>query len=323
MLKNWKRGNPKLSGGTFLPPADNTYDLGSAAKSWRNIYVDTLIYVTSTVMLGDFLPSAAATYDLGSATYPWAEAYIGAATYHLKVAVASNVPTMYGVGAYLRVGDAATTQHSLDNEDDLMVTGDLEVHATFYPNAQTLGGTVTLNSQVFDAGSGNAQINTTGASTLTLQSTQDGADGASLLLRQVSANPANSDALAVIKAEGKDDGGTNRDWGYYQCRISDVQAASYTSEWVWWLRNSTALNLAMTLSGAGVVSPDHSIMFAASQDSAAVADQVSLGGYEISAGHRALAISSEEVVITEALTADRSYPIRINGVTYKMMLVAV
>ena len=68
----------------------------------------------------------------------------------------------------------------------------------------------------------------------------------------------------------------------------------------------------------------YNVMFSVSVDSVAVTDQVSVGGFDISAGHRALAISSEEVVVTEAIGAsDRTLPIRINGATYKMMLVAV
>lgn len=59
-------------------------------------------------------------------------------------------------------------------------------------------------------------------------------------------------------------------------------------------------------------------------DSAAVADTVSLGGYDISAGHRALAISSEEVVAAEVDETKFSHklPVRINGGTYNIMLCA-
>jgi len=65
-------------------------------------------------------------------------------------------------------------------------------------------------------------------------------------------------------------------------------------------------------------------VFATSIDSAAVADQVSVGGYEISAGHRALAISSEEVVVADADETKFSHklPVRINGATYNLMLCA-
>src|SRR3990172_7072974 len=33
-------GAPTISGGAFYPPADNTYDLGSAALSWKDLYLD-------------------------------------------------------------------------------------------------------------------------------------------------------------------------------------------------------------------------------------------------------------------------------------------
>jgi hypothetical protein len=63
-------------------------------------------------------------------------------------------------------------------------------------------------------------------------------------------------------------------------------------------------------------------VFPSSLDSAAVADEVSLGGYEISAGHRALAISSEEAVVAETDETKFSHklPVRINGATYNIML---
>jgi len=69
---------------------------------------------------------------------------------------------------------------------------------------------------------------------------------------------------------------------------------------------------------------NYNLMFPTSIDSAAVADQVSLGGYELSAGHRALAISSEEVVVVEVDETKFSHklPVRINGVTYNIMLCA-
>ncbi len=61
--------SPSVSGGSFLPPADNLFDLGSVAYSWRNLYVDTIIYATSVA--GNWSPSADDTYYLGTATYGW------------------------------------------------------------------------------------------------------------------------------------------------------------------------------------------------------------------------------------------------------------
>ena len=224
---------PQYSGGHFLPPADNLYDLGSAAKSWRNIYFDTAIY--GGAILGDWNPSAPSLYDLGSATAEWQELYLGddggvyigldqdirilnrsttlatnttlagvligtpvtpalpanslivanvtadgdvliavndgghskaglwidsstpvASIYgmplrvqngdtddYILLSVVSNVPTIYGTGAYLRVGDAATQSAGLSSEDDLMVTGKLEVDGQSYLDGNFVTGGAT------------------------------------------------------------------------------------------------------------------------------------------------------------------------------------
>jgi len=189
-------------------------------------------------------------------------------------------------------------------------------------NGLVLDGALTLNGQAFDAGAGSAEINTTGGGHgLTITSTQDGASGASLQLYQNSASPAASDVVGDILFYGEDSVGNKELYGRQRCEITDPTSTSEESAMKWTMVLGGTANLAMTLSGAGVLSPDHSIMFGQSQDSAAVADQVSLGGYEISAGHRALAISSEEVVVAAAAGASDAYlPVRINGVTYKLLL---
>jgi hypothetical protein len=61
--------------------------------------------------------------------------------------------------------------------------------------------------------------------------------------------------------------------------------------------------------------------FTTSTDSAAAADSVKIGGYDIAAGHRALAIGSEEVAVAGiAVASTHKYPVRINGVTYYILL---
>jgi hypothetical protein len=51
---------------------------------------------------------------------------------YFTFATASNIPTIYGTGSYLRIGDAGATGHSLASEDDLMVSGKLEVTGLAY-----------------------------------------------------------------------------------------------------------------------------------------------------------------------------------------------
>lgn len=206
------------------------------------------------------------------------------------------------------------------------ISGVVTAASTLTMPAFTLGGTVALNGQVFDAGSGNARINTTGAGAgFFVYSTNAGAVGAQMFGAIINiGNAAVGDVCLKIVSGGLDDGDTARNYGRFEFQIENVTAAAYAGKMAWYNRLATGWNEAMTLSGAGVLAPDHSILFQQSQDLATVADQVSLGGYEISAGHRALAISSEEVVVTEAIGAsDRTLPVRINGATYKLMLVAV
>jgi len=78
----------------------------------------------------------------------------------------------------------------------------------------------------------------------------------------------------------------------------------------------TSVILGCTLDCAGQF-----VSWTTSLDSTAVADTVSISGYEIGAGHRALAISSEEAVVVAAAGASDAYvPIRYNGTTYKLLL---
>ena len=69
---------------------------------------------------------------------------------YLSIETLSNVPTLKGVGAYLRVGDAATTSHGLASEDDLMVSGKLEVagSAFFDLGISVTGGSISTSSNI-------------------------------------------------------------------------------------------------------------------------------------------------------------------------------
>ncbi|KKK95686.1 hypothetical protein LCGC14_2670300, partial [marine sediment metagenome] len=75
----------------------------------------------------------------------------GDADDYFTFATLTNVPTLYGTGAYLRIGDASFTAHSLNSEDDLMVTGELEVKGITY-----LDGALNLADNLFIAESASA-----------------------------------------------------------------------------------------------------------------------------------------------------------------------
>lgn len=67
-----------------------------------------------------------------------------------------TVTTIKGIaGDYLRIGDAGTTAHSLNSEDDLMVTGDFEVKANAWVDGSlTVASNVSLGNQLQLSGNG-------------------------------------------------------------------------------------------------------------------------------------------------------------------------
>jgi hypothetical protein len=86
----------------------------------------------------------------------------------LTFATVSGIPTIYGTGSYSRFGDASATSHSLASEDDLMVSGKLEVDGGIYDDS-VMGTSLaklitdnTLTMPVMDTNT-NIQILLTGA----------------------------------------------------------------------------------------------------------------------------------------------------------------
>jgi len=123
--------------------------------------------------------------------------------------------------------------------------------------AVTLGGALTLNGQVFDAGSGSAQINTTGANAgLIMTSTQDGATGVLLRAIAVSTSPAVSDLLFQEQVMGKNDNAETITYGTVRFLINSPTDGAEDSKYDIYLYNAGAQNQAMTLSGAGVLAVD-------------------------------------------------------------------
>ena len=123
-----------------------------------------------------------------------------------------------------------------------------------------LGGNMTVTGYAFDAGAGDALINTTGgAKGLLITSTQDGAIGAYLVLYQNSASPAASDIIGNITFKGKDSIGTLMTYGQFYAKIGDPENGSEDVIWEWDGFAAGANNAAMTLSGAGALWLDNTI----------------------------------------------------------------
>jgi len=159
---------------SLISDTDNTDDLGSSSKEWKDLYIDGVAYIDA---VGETLASDTdSTDDLGSSSIAWANLYAdniltvsgnnltlkgaGASDEivlqpdndtddYLTFAAVSNVPVIYGTGAYVSIGDAATTSQSLDAEDDLLVTGDAEVDGAVYVDVagdSDFGANVTVDT---------------------------------------------------------------------------------------------------------------------------------------------------------------------------------
>ncbi|KKL90377.1 hypothetical protein LCGC14_1905360, partial [marine sediment metagenome] len=75
--------------------------------------------------------------------------YVGG-TKFMDISNNGTITTFLGLsGDYFRIGDAGTTDHAINSEDDLMVTGDFEVDGTSYIDGQsTFANHLTLGSGV-------------------------------------------------------------------------------------------------------------------------------------------------------------------------------
>ena len=177
------------------------------------------------------------------------------ATAALRLAGDGTAVTIIGkVGEYLRIGDSAFTSHSLASEDDLMVTGKLEVNGVLYANAMELNSTFTLNNNTFDAGALNFNITTSGSGKgLNLISTFDGFFGPTLGWLHDSPSPAVNDRIGRLISQGKDSNDDTKIYGQFEFRISNVTTGgTQAGRFEMVLLDANTSHLAFTVSSTGL-----------------------------------------------------------------------
>jgi hypothetical protein len=122
--------------GNFIPSKDDSYDLGSSTKEFRNLYIDGIANIDSLI---------ADTADINGGTIDGVTIGVSSACTQLTVDnlrldgnTISNInsgqniillPTGTGITV---IGDAGSTSHSLNTNDDAFVAGKLEVDGTAY-----------------------------------------------------------------------------------------------------------------------------------------------------------------------------------------------
>jgi len=123
--------------------------------------------------------------------------------------------------------------------------------------AATLGGTMTLGGNVFDAGSGSATVNTTGGNAgFLVRSSAASGDGVRYYLSRSSTTLAISDVIGDFYFQGKDADAGWFQWGLIEVELTNVTSGTEAAQLKWNLANAGGSNTAMTLSGAGVLAVD-------------------------------------------------------------------
>jgi len=128
--------------------------------------------------------------------------------------------------------------------------------------AITLNGTLTINSQVFDAGSGDIQINTTkNAGGLIIQATHNNSAGCKLSLKHLASPPEVDDYFGGVQMYAYNSAGTPMlqrmcyIYGIFTNVTNGAEAVNLGFD----LWTGGAANMAMTLTGAGGLSVDADI----------------------------------------------------------------
>ena len=213
----------------LVPLADDTYDIGSSAKKWQDLYLsgditvngdditcdgdltitpsgddvllDSGLTVGSTTQAGDnnlrvegtsaLVGNVTVTGDIavnGGDITSSAALNIkptGDTDDYLTLSTVSHIPTIYGTGAYTRIGDASATAKSLDSEDDLLVTGELECASNLYSGTiefPTDAGAVqaldmALPTSAVDGTEQSISVGTGGNATIRVYSESNGSGG--------------------------------------------------------------------------------------------------------------------------------------------------
>jgi len=139
----------------------------------------------------------------------------------------------------------------------LGVVGGLPAWVNELP-AMTLAGTLTLNGQAFDAGSGDAQVNTTGSARGLLLKGTNATHGPGMIFQQEHTTPDLNSIVGIIRYFAYDHAGPPVLQTIAQMEVIHSNIGNGTEEviWKWTSFAAGAANLAMTLSGAGEVAGD-------------------------------------------------------------------
>jgi hypothetical protein len=306
------------------PLADDSYWLGSTDKGWKGIYFPDLKlyqYDATTLSIGTI--TGGSFLDIsGDGT---------------------KVTLLPATGVYTRIGDAGVTSHALAANDDLFVSGKLEVDGTTILDgvAYLYNGFYAYNNLILST---NAVIDTstTNDEYYLLRARDNGVGQVEIARAQSAADPyfrvgrddtgvalnSVTDMLVLQAGAGTNNEAANFGFGLVvklgnaaseveeRCSIDFVLTNAGNGT------EATEINFNV-MTGGGMVErasiDAKGITFASSVVSSSGVDEVSIGGYDVAVGHRTLAVSTEETVVAATTQAFSGYiPVCWNGTTVRI-----
>jgi len=180
------------------------------------------------------------------------------ATGDLLYASSSTVLTRLGIGAAdtILVCDGSTPSwDATPILNTAVAKGTWTASGTWTLPAVTLGGTVALNGQAFDAGASYMQVNTTGAGQgFTVVCTNTGTVGANCSLQTISSSPVADDIVGYFICTGEDSDSNPDTYGYFGIKIETVtHGATQAGKFFINLMQAGADANVLTLSSTGVL----------------------------------------------------------------------
>ena len=202
--------NPQVSiSGSVIPSGDNTYDLGSSAKEWKNLYIDGIAYIdqisglqsinygitgdNSVVTIGtasfvnitsSLIPSVDDQVSLGSSTKEWKDLYVDGTGYIDSLVCSNASITQLGTNLMPNVNGAINLGSTSLKFNLFAMTASFDkVSSSLIPDADDsydLGSSTKQWKDLYVDGTANidalAGVNTATITTLTATQLKGGAN---------------------------------------------------------------------------------------------------------------------------------------------------
>ncbi len=244
-----------------IPGGTDTFVLLNATQELDNKTLD------SSVLKGTF--TASGTVILAATTFS-GDITMSSAHINLEGSNLNTVQTIKGIDSALGLGIQGQTLVTDATERPVVFYVLNEATNTFLevfrcnPNGANptlkLSRSLELNGQILDAGSGDMKVRTTGSSGgFDLRSTNDTAYGPAELFFHVSTTPTANNELYRARYFGRNSTPGDFEYGRATVILVNATASSEESKREWFVAVGGALNLSMTLSGAGALWTDASM----------------------------------------------------------------